>query len=143
RGGAGHRDLRGRKIIVVIAEDEDLLVLAGAVRGDLDDGGARRDGGFGSGHWRGRLVRPGLIRATLAVRAVFVRAQVASQILGWLGDVVGERGHVEVLVGERGLKLRVLGQVRGVGVYVVETRVGVEIRLVEIHRSQAVGRAWV
>jgi hypothetical protein len=66
--------LRGRKIIIVITEDEDLLVLAGgAVRCDLDDGGARRDGDVGSGRRRGRLVRPGLIRDFLAVRALLVR----------------------------------------------------------------------
>ena len=35
------------------------------------------------------------------------------------------------------------GTSRDVGVYIVETRVRVEIRLVEIHRSQAVGRSWV
>jgi hypothetical protein len=84
----------GREIVVVVTEDEDLLVLAGAVRCDLDDGGARRDGGVGSGRRRGRLVRPGLIRDILAVRAVLVRGQITGQIFGWLGDVVTESGLV-------------------------------------------------
>ena len=41
RGRARHRDLRGGQVIVVVAEDEDLLVLAAAVRGDLDHPRAR------------------------------------------------------------------------------------------------------
>ena len=146
RGGTGHRDLRGRKIIIVIAEDEDLLVLAGAVRRDLDDGGARRGGGLGSGgHLRGRLVRSGLVRSVLASRAVLVPGQfvasqfvasqfVASQILTCLGDVNAEVGLGQVLVGERGLDVHV------VGVQIVESRLGVDVRLVEIHRGQALGR---
>ena len=48
RGGARHRDLGSRKTVVV-AEDEDLLVLAAAVRGQLDDPGARRAGAPGLG----------------------------------------------------------------------------------------------
>ncbi len=83
RGSTGHRDLRGWEIVVIVAEDEDLLVLGGAVRRDLDDGGARRGDALGSGgHLRGRLVRPGLVRSVLAFRAVLIPGQsVTSQIL--------------------------------------------------------------
>src|ERR1039458_2003189 len=49
RGRARHRHLRGRKVVVVVAEDEDLLVLAAAIRGDLDHARA------GRGFWAVRL----------------------------------------------------------------------------------------
>jgi len=147
RGGARHRDLRGREIVVVIAEDENLLVLAGAVRCDLDDG-ARDDGALGDDdNLRGRLVRLGLVRSFLAFPAVLVHGQAASQVIAsqidCAGDVLAEVGLVQVLAGECGLEVRFVGQVRVVGVdiaEVVEICVGVKIGLVEIHRGQALGR---
>ena len=71
RGRTRHRDLRGRKIIIVVAEDEDLLVLAAAVRRDLDHARARRAGPFGLGvRLRGRLVGLGPVGGVRSFRPV-------------------------------------------------------------------------
>ena len=138
RGGTGHRDLRGRKIIVVVAEDEDLLVLAAAVRRDLDDAGARRAGAIGLGvRLRGRLVRLGVLGVFGSVRS-FRPVDVDGQLVGHLGDVadvVGENGED----GERGLEVGVVGVeiAKVVEIRILQIRVGIEIRLVEVHRDQA------
>ena len=129
RGGTGHRDLRGRKIIVVVAEDEDLLVLAAAVRRDLDDAGARRAGAVGLGvRLRGRLA--GLVGTVRSFRPLDV---VRGQIVGHLGDIGDDVGLVQVLLGEGGLDVDVVG----VEIVEIQIRVGIEIGLVEIHRGQA------
>ena len=135
RGRARHRDLRGRKIIIVVAEDEDLLVLAAAVRGDLDHPGARRAGALGLGvRLRGRLVRLGLVGSFRPVRHVDVDGQLVGH-LGDVADVVGENGED----GERGLEAGVVGVeiAKVVEINILQIRVGIEIRLVEVHRDQA------
>ena len=134
RGGTGHRDLRGRKILVVVAEDEDLLVLAATVRRDLDDAGARRAGAVGLGvRLRGRLAGLGPVGLVGTVRSFRPVDVVRGQIVGHLGDLGDDVGLVQVLVGEGGLDVDVVG----VEIVEIQIRVGIEIGLVEIHRGQA------
>ena len=132
-GGAGRRDLRGGKILVVIAEDEDLLVLAGAVRGQLDHAGARRAGARGLGV-RGRLARLGVLGVPRPVR-YFRPVDVAGQIAGHLAEV----GLAQVLLGQHGLQVGVVGvEIAEVdGIRVLQIRVSTEIRLAGVHRGQA------
>ena len=130
RGRTRHRDLRGRKVIVVVTEDEDLLILTAAVRRDLDDAGACRTGALGLGvRLRGRLV--GLLGGVGSFRYFDV---VAGQIFDHLGDVDDDVGVLQVPAGQRGLQVGV------VGVEILEAfqiRVGIEVRRVEFYRGQA------
>ena len=138
RGGARHRDLRGRKIVVVVAEDEDLLVLAAAVRRDLDDPGARRAGALGLGvRLRGRLVRLGVLGVFGSVR-YFRPVDVAGQIVGHLAGIA-DVGLDQVLLGQRGLQVGVVGvEIAKVAeIRVLQIRVSIEIRLAGVHRDQA------
>ena len=108
---AGHRDLRGGQILVVVAEDQDLLVVA-AVRGDLDHAGPGYDGSFG---FRGGLARFRPV-GRLAIIAVVGRQLLCDHVLGHVlaHQVVGGRGHVsqvglvQVTAGERGLDVLVV-----------------------------------
>ena len=131
RGGTRHRDLRGRKIVVVVAEDEDLLLFA-AVRRDLDDPGARRAGAIGLGvRLRGRPVGLGPVGLVGCVRCFRTVNLVRDQV-GDLGDTSDVVGHVQVL-GERDLEVHL----SGVEIVEIQIRVGIQIGLVKIHRGQA------
>ena len=135
RGRARDRHLRGRKMVVVIAEDEDLLVLAAAVRRDLDHPRGRRAESLGPGRRLAGLGVPGVFGTVRYFRPVDV---VDGQLVGHLNDVadvVGENGED----GERGLEVGVVGVeiAKVVEIRVLQIRVGIEIRLVEIHHSQA------
>ena len=81
RGGTRHHDLRGRKIVVVVTEDEDLLVLAGAVRGQLGHAGGRPAGIRGLGV-RGRLARLGVLGVSGSVRYFRYFRYVAAHVVG-------------------------------------------------------------
>ena len=111
RGGARHRDLRGGQVIVVIAEDQDLLVLAAAGQGDVHHQRAGCFGGLGLGLGvPGRLVR---LRAVQRVDPVGALRLVAHQVLanqvafGQLGHV-GQVGLFQLAPGQRGLQARVV-----------------------------------
>jgi hypothetical protein len=138
RAGARHRHLRGRKIIVVIAEDEDLLVLAAAVRGQLDHAGARATGAHGVGV-RGRLPRLGALGVPGPVRC-FRPVDVARQIAD-----LAEAGLAQVLLGQHRLEVGVVGAeiAKVAGIRVVQIRVSTETRRTGVNRDQAAagGRA--
>jgi hypothetical protein len=141
-GGTGHRDLRGRKIFVIIAEDEDLLILPRTIRGQPDHPGvghARRPGR--SVRHRGRLVRVRLFGVFGSFRYFRTVDVAAGQIVGIAGHFAGiaEVGLVQVLLGHHGLKVGVVGVqiAKVVQIRVLQIRVSIEIRLVEVHRDQA------
>ena len=146
RGRARHGHLSGRQVIIVVAENQDLLVLA-AVRDDLDHARPGRFGPLGLGlgvQFRGG---PGL-RPFEHVHAL--RVAVAGQVVAQLitGQVVGGRRHVgqiglvQVTLGERGLDVRVVRvQLAELVVKVLVVRISVvqawrEV-LVETHHGQA------
>jgi len=135
RGGTGHRGLRGRKIVVV-TEDGDPLVLAGAVRGQLDHAGSRPAGDHGLGV-RGRLATLGVLGVPGSVR-YFRPAGVAGQIVGHLAGIA-EVGLDQVLLGQRGLQVGVAGVeiAKVAGIRVLQIRVSIETRLAGVHRDQA------
>ncbi len=136
RGGARHRDLRGRKIIIVVTEDEDLLVLAGAVRGQPGHAGTRHAGAHGLGV-RGRLARLGVLGVPGSVR-YFRPAGVAGQIAGHLVGIA-EAGLDQVPLGQYGLQVGVVGvEIAEVaGIRVLQIRVSTGTRLAGVHRDQA------
>ena len=136
-GRARHGHLRGRQVIVVVAEDQDLLVLAAGVRGDLDHARAGLSGAAGLGvrlraglrlrpFERVHAFRVGVLRLQV------VTGQVGGQVVGGqvVSGQVGGRRHVgqirlvQVTLGERGLDVRV------VRVEVAEFDLVVEIRRV-------------
>jgi hypothetical protein len=136
-GGAGYRELRGRQVIVVI-EDDDFLVLAGAVRGQRDYTGARPAGACGLGGC-GRLARLRVLRVSGSVRS-FGYVDVVGQIVGGLAGVA-EAVLAQVLLGQHSLQVGVVGVkiAEVAGIRVLQIRVSTEARLAGIHRDQAAG----
>ena len=138
RAGARHRHPRGGKIIVVVAEDEDLLVLAAAIRGQLDHAGARVVKAHGVGV-RGRLPRLGALGVPGPVR-YFRPVDVAGQIAGF-----AEAGLAQVLLGQHRLEVGVVGVeiAKVTGIRGVQIRVSTETRRAGVNRDQAAagGRA--
>ena len=133
-GRARHRHLRGRKIVVVVAEDEDLLVLASTVRGQLDHPGARRAGTLSPGirlrRWQTRLRLVRLVGVLGPVRPVDIDGPP-----GDIADVVGEDGQDS----ERGLEAGIIGVqiAKVIEINILQIRTGFEVRLVEVHGDQA------
>ena len=134
RGRARHGHLGGRQVIVVVAEDQDLLVLAAAVRGQLDHPGARRAGTLSPGirlrRWQTRLRLVRLVGVLGPVRPVDIDGPP-----GDIADVVGEDGQDS----ERGLEAGIIGVqiAKVIEINILQIRTGIEVRLVEVHGDQA------
>ena len=140
RRRAGDRHLRGGKILVIVAEDEDLLVLAARLRESLTARAPaapgprsrrppRRTAGPSQGP-RGLQVRP-----VLPARRRRRPDRRPPRRLGDIADVVGEDSQD----GERGLEAGIVGvEIAEVArIRVLQIRVGIQISLAGFHRDQA------
>ena len=137
RRRAGDRHLGGGQVIIIVTEDEDLLVLARR-RGERDRAPAGRAGTLGLAvRLGGRLAR---LRVLEVFRSVpyFRPVDVASQIVGHLGDVADVVGE-DSKDGERGLEAGIVGvEIAKVArIRVLQIRVAIQISLAEFHRDQA------